>query len=108
MQSKTVRVDEHGGAKEAQKVDPDQVRRAVLARREALNEAITDAPDDPLLDWDEGTEKPYFTGKPAWDVYAALVPHTPPTPCTPISDAPKRCPRACRRPRPTKPPPART
>lgn len=49
IQSTTVRVDE-SGAREPEKDDPDEVHRAVLAWREAPNEAILDAPGDPQLD----------------------------------------------------------
>ena len=73
-QGMTVRVDE-GGAREEEKEDPDEVHRTVLAWREALNEAILPAPDDPKLDWDEGADRPYFTDKPDWDGYAALMLH---------------------------------
>ena len=74
IQSMTVRVDE-GGAHQAERGDPDEVRRAVLAWREALNEAILDAPGSPRLDWDEGAQRPYFTDKPDWEGYAALMLH---------------------------------
>lgn len=77
-QSMTVRVDEHGAAREAGKGDPDEVRREVLAWRGALNEAILqdlDASNAPKLDWNEGADQPYFTGKPDWDGYAALMLH---------------------------------
>ena len=74
MESMTVRVDEHG-ARQEEKDDPIEVHHAVLAWREALNEAILDTPDVPKLDWNEGAEKPYFTDKPDWDGYAAFMLH---------------------------------
>lgn len=47
----------------------------VLAWREALSEAILDAPDNPRPDWGEGPNQPYFTGKLDRDGYAALMLH---------------------------------
>lgn len=73
MQSMTVRVDERG-TPDVQRINPKE-GRDVLAWREALNEAILDAPGNPRLDWDEGVNRPYFTARLGWNGYAALMLH---------------------------------
>lgn len=52
--------------------DPVQIRDAVLAWRRGLSAGLAAHLSSPL-DWDEGAGTPYFTDKPAWDCYGALV-----------------------------------
>lgn len=74
MESMRIRVD-GGSVHEVGKSDPREVNRAVLDWRKALEETLSDAPGPPSLDWDESPERPYFTDKPDWEGYAALVLH---------------------------------
>jgi hypothetical protein len=53
-------------------VDPEQIRRAVLAWREGLSAALSKSLTSPL-NWNETANSPYFTDKPAWDCYGALL-----------------------------------
>jgi hypothetical protein len=50
----------------------DEAREAVLAWRDALSKGLASHIADPL-DWNEEPDAPYFTDKPAWDCYNALV-----------------------------------
>lgn len=50
----------------------DEVRDAVLAWRESLSAALEPHLGTPL-DWPEEEEAPWFTDKPAWDCYGALL-----------------------------------
>jgi len=52
--------------------DPDQIRPVVQRWRDNLSEALRDKLSNPF-DWDEASEAPYFTDKPTWDCYAALM-----------------------------------
>ena len=52
--------------------DPATIREAVLAWRAQLAEALADSLEEPL-DWREDLDAPYFTDKPAWDCYSALL-----------------------------------
>ena len=52
--------------------DPELIRPAVVAWREGLNHAL--APHvRSRVDWDEEGKTPYFTDKPAWSCYGALI-----------------------------------
>lgn len=59
-----------GGGEETR--DPAQVRAAVLRWRSGLSAALQPH-GVPPLDWDEAADTAYFTDKPAWDCYAALL-----------------------------------
>ena len=63
------------GAEIVEKRDPEEVHGEVVAWRDAVKEATADAPDPVRMDWDESPERPYFTEKPDWDGYAALMLH---------------------------------
>ncbi|MBA3423580.1 MAG: hypothetical protein ACR2HO_00320 [Rubrobacteraceae bacterium] len=63
------------GVQEVGKSDPQKTHQVVLAWRKALEETISDASDPLRLDWDESSGKPYFTDKPDWEGYAALMLH---------------------------------
>jgi len=52
--------------------DPEQIRPSIVAWRDQLSAGLGDNLDRPL-DWDESASAPYFTDKPAWDGYAALL-----------------------------------
>lgn len=52
--------------------DPEQLRPAVVAWRESLNRGLAPHLRSPL-DWDEHGQTPYFTDKPAWSCWGALV-----------------------------------
>jgi hypothetical protein len=52
--------------------DPEQVRSAVLAWRQGLSAGLAQHIAAPL-DWEESGPTPYFTDKPAWDCYGALL-----------------------------------
>jgi hypothetical protein len=52
--------------------DPEVIRPLVTAWRSGLSQALGANLTAPL-DWDESAAAPYFTDKPAWDMYAALV-----------------------------------
>jgi hypothetical protein len=52
--------------------DPEQIRPAVFAWREALSQGLGENLPT-ALDWDEGPASPYFTDKPTWDCYADLI-----------------------------------
>lgn len=74
MDSMRVEVGDEG-VQEAAKRDPGDAHRTVLAWRSTLEQTYFNAPDSPRLDWDESPERPYFTDKPDWDGYAALMLH---------------------------------
>ncbi len=48
------------------------IQATVLSWREALAASLGDSMPSPL-DWDETPEAPYFTGRPGWDDFGALV-----------------------------------
>jgi hypothetical protein len=52
--------------------DPVQIRAAVLAWRQGLSAGLQEHLASPL-NWDEVGTTPYFTDKPAWDCYGALL-----------------------------------
>jgi hypothetical protein len=52
--------------------DPEQIRPVVLAWRQGLSAGLGAHLSAPL-DWDESDATPYFTDKPAWDCYGALL-----------------------------------
>lgn len=52
--------------------DPDQVRSTILSWRQGLSAGLAQHLAAPL-DWDESASTPYFTDKPAWDCYGALL-----------------------------------
>jgi hypothetical protein len=52
--------------------DPAQIRAAVLGWRQGLSAGMREDLATPL-DWDEVEPTPYFTDKPAWDCYGALL-----------------------------------
>ena len=52
--------------------DPEQIRPAVVAWREGLNQALAAHVASPIA-WDEHGETPYFTDKPGWSGHGALV-----------------------------------
>jgi hypothetical protein len=52
--------------------DPDQVRPVVITWRTQLSDALKEELAAPL-DWDEGPDAPYFTGRPAWDCFSDLL-----------------------------------
>jgi hypothetical protein len=52
--------------------DPEQVRSAVVGWRQGLSTGLAQHITAPL-DWDESGFTPYFTDKPAWDCYGALL-----------------------------------
>jgi hypothetical protein len=51
---------------------PEEIRSGVLGWRNALNRGLVSHLRGPL-DWDESAASPYFTDKPGWDCYGALV-----------------------------------
>lgn len=53
--------------------DPAEVGEMVERWREALNGVLSDYLQGEALAWDESEAAPYFTGKPDWDGYAALL-----------------------------------
>ena len=52
--------------------DPAQIRPAVLAWRDQLSAGLGQNIDSPL-DWNESAAAPYFTDKPGWDAFGALL-----------------------------------
>lgn len=52
--------------------DPEQVRSAVLGWRQGLSGGLAQHLASPL-DWEESGPTPYFTDKPGWDSYGALL-----------------------------------
>jgi hypothetical protein len=52
--------------------DPNEIRAAVLSWRDQLSQGLATNIDCPL-DWDETSDAPYFTDKPAWDCYSSLL-----------------------------------
>lgn len=52
--------------------DPEQIRPAVLAWRQGLSTGLGQHLRSPL-EWDESNASPYFTDKPAWNCYGALL-----------------------------------
>jgi hypothetical protein len=52
--------------------DPAQVREVVMAWRDGLSAALAEH-GVPPLDWEEAPGGEYFTDKPAWDCYSALL-----------------------------------
>jgi hypothetical protein len=52
--------------------DHDTIRAAVLTWRDNLSTGLGNNINGPL-DWDESTESPYFSDKPAWDCYSSLL-----------------------------------
>lgn len=52
--------------------DRDRIREAVLSWRTALHDSLGANAPGPL-DWDETEDAPYFTGRPGWDGFGALV-----------------------------------
>ncbi|MBI1375626.1 MAG: hypothetical protein GC159_23190 [Phycisphaera sp.] len=59
-----------GGA--PQPADWDEVADAVAHWRAAINQGLGDNIDQPI-DWDESHDAPYFTDRPGYDGYGALV-----------------------------------
>ena len=60
------------GASDEAKVDPAVIREAVEAWRGALSEHLAEYLPAPLS-WSEADDEPYFTDKPAWDCFGALL-----------------------------------
>ena len=54
------------------RVDPTELEPLVGAWRESLNASLANHISGPL-EWREGMAPPYFTDKPAWDGYSALL-----------------------------------
>jgi hypothetical protein len=52
--------------------DTREIEAAVVAWRNAVNVGLKPHLSTPL-DWDEGMGPPYFTDKPAWDCFSALM-----------------------------------
>jgi len=52
--------------------DPERIRTAVCDWREALTEALGDHLEGPL-EWPESSVLPYFTDRPSWTGYGALL-----------------------------------
>jgi hypothetical protein len=52
--------------------DPAQLEAAVIAWRSGISAGLVDHLERPLM-WREGMAPPYFTDKPAWDCYSALL-----------------------------------
>ena len=51
---------------------PEDAEQAIVAWRSQLSDALEQSIKRPLS-WPEGLEAPYFTDKPAWDAYGALL-----------------------------------
>lgn len=54
-------------------LNPAEVQEAVESWRDQLLTAITPEGRDPYAGWPEGSEKPYFTDKPDWEAFEALL-----------------------------------
>ncbi len=70
------RITPQGTDERAEEVGADQIQADVEQWRDALLEAISPkdgAPDEP---WPESNEKPYYTDKPDWDAFGALLLYT--------------------------------
>lgn len=52
--------------------DPEKIRPIVIEWRRRLSESLGNSLERPL-DWVEDSNAPYFTDKPAWDGYQALL-----------------------------------
>ena len=52
--------------------DPAAIEEVIVEWREALSASLKTHLTAPL-DWTEGMDPPYFTDKPAWDCYSALM-----------------------------------
>jgi hypothetical protein len=52
--------------------DPEQIRPIILEWRTGLAASLSSHLAEPL-DWDESSDAPYFTDKPAWDGYQGLL-----------------------------------
>jgi hypothetical protein len=54
--------------------DPSQIRSSVVQWRDLMLEALRGAGSQlTSLEWDERAEAPYFTDKPGWDCFGALL-----------------------------------
>jgi hypothetical protein len=60
---------------EEEEIEPGVIKEMVPMWREALNETFADRLQGTRVDWDESEESPYFTDKPDWSGYAALILH---------------------------------
>ena len=65
------RVARRGGSNDKAK-DTERIRPVILAWRRKLGEALGDRLPG-KLDWDETNPAPYFTDRPGWDGFGALV-----------------------------------
>lgn len=66
--ARTERVNEQSDAIR----DPLQIEELIVAWRDRLSASLGAHLGSPLV-WTEGMEAPYFTDKPAWDAYGALL-----------------------------------
>lgn len=56
-----------------EKLSPAQIQKSVEAWRDQILNAITGPNQKPYAPWTEDNKKPYFTDKPDWDAFGALL-----------------------------------
>lgn len=67
------RITPEGENLEEKGADPDEVRRAVERWRDQILAAVTAPGKELYAPWMEDNEKPYFTDKPDWDAFGAML-----------------------------------
>lgn len=67
------RVTPEGENIEEEEAAPDEVQRAVEHWRDQILAAVTAPGKKPYAPWTEDNEKPYFTEKPDWDAFGAML-----------------------------------
>ena len=60
------------GGGDDEPMPPEELREIVLSMQSSLSEALGDNIDAPLR-WDESEESPYFTDRPGWAGYGAVL-----------------------------------
>ncbi len=56
-----------------EETDPARVREAVENWRDQIVAAVSQPGQEPFTPWPEDCERPYYTDKPDWDAYGALL-----------------------------------
>lgn len=67
------RVTPDGESIEDEEVSADEVQRAMENWRDRILAAVTAPGKEPYAAWPENNEKPYYTDKPDWDAFGAML-----------------------------------
>jgi len=67
------RITAEGGEPPQETLSPEEVQAAVSSWRDQLLAAIPGPDGTPYAPWEENNEKPYYTDKPDWDAFGALL-----------------------------------